>query len=83
MTRRLRALAILAMAGALAAAPRIASGHVVALRDAVAHTAAGGSARAVRHDVHVSVSRVVLEDGTIFWRIRGFADDLERALRGL
>ncbi len=38
---------------------------------------------AARHDVHVSVSRVVFEDGTLFWRIRCFADDLELALRQL
>lgn len=35
-----------------------------------------------RHDVHVSVSRVVLEQGTLYWRIRCFADDLTLALRG-
>jgi hypothetical protein len=76
------------MAGALAAMPRYAEARDAAAADTVApdgvaDEAARGPAPAVRHDVHVSVSRVVLEDGTIFWRIRGFADDLERALRGL
>jgi hypothetical protein len=46
------------------------------------HAGVTGPDRTV-HDVHVSVSRVVLENGTVSWRIRCFADDLERALRGL
>lgn len=39
--------------------------------------------RDARHDVHVSVSRVVLEQGTLYWRVRCFADDLTLALRGV
>ncbi len=37
---------------------------------------------AVRHDVHVTQSRVVVEHGVIVWRVRCFADDLERGVRG-
>ncbi len=40
---------------------------------------ATGGAR--RHDAHVTQSRVVVDRGVIQWRVRCFADDLERGLR--
>jgi len=40
-----------------------------------------GSRPADVHEVHVSVSRVAVEGREIFWRIRGFADDLEIAVQ--
>jgi hypothetical protein len=39
------------------------------------------SIRASRHDIHVTQSRVVIENGTVLWRVRCFADDLEKSLR--
>ena len=38
-----------------------------------------GGAR--RHDAHVTQSRVVVDRGVIEWRVRCFADDLEKGLR--
>jgi hypothetical protein len=35
------------------------------------------------HDVHLTYSRVVVDGGTILWRVRLFRDDLERALQTL
>ncbi len=52
-------------------------------RERIVEPATAATSTAARHDVHVSVSRVVFEDGTLFWRIRCFADDLELALREL
>ena len=40
---------------------------------------AAGDAR--RHDAHVTQSRVVVDRGVIEWRVRCFADDLEKGLR--
>ncbi len=34
------------------------------------------------HEVHVTQSRVVVKNGVILWRVRCFADDLEKGLRG-
>ena len=39
-----------------------------------------GGAR--RHDAHVTQSRVVIEQGVLLWRVRCFADDLEKGVRG-
>lgn len=38
-----------------------------------------GGAR--RHDAHITQSRVVVDKGVIQWRVRCFADDLEKGLR--
>ena len=34
-----------------------------------------------RHDAHITQSRVVIDRGVIQWRVRCFADDLEKGLR--
>jgi hypothetical protein len=44
-------------------------------------TGARPSIPAPRHDIHVTQSRVVIENGTVVWRVRCFADDLEKSLR--
>ncbi len=61
-------------------------GH--ALASTPDRAAATASARAPRrlvgervHDLHVTQSRVVIENGVILWRVRCFADDLEKGLR--
>ena len=33
------------------------------------------------HDIHLTYSRVLIDGGSIFWRVRLFRDDLEKALR--
>lgn len=42
--------------------------------------AASGSRGAV-HDLHVTQSRVLIERGVVTWRVRCFADDLQKGLR--
>ncbi len=41
----------------------------------------GPSGTPMRHDIHVTQSRVVIENGAVVWRVRCFADDLEKSLR--
>lgn len=48
---------------------------------ATAPPPSGGGAPAARHDLHVSHTRMVLEERTVVLRIRMFHDDLQLALR--
>lgn len=36
----------------------------------------------MRHDIHTTHTRAVVENGTILWKVRLFSDDLEKGLRG-
>ncbi len=65
------------------AAPREGTVRAGDERMAIAPTARHEGPRDARHDVHVTVSRVVLEQGTLYWRVRCFADDLTLAMRGV
>jgi len=37
--------------------------------------------RVVRHDVHSTHTRAVVENGTVMWKVRLFSDDLKKGLR--
>jgi hypothetical protein len=64
-------------------APREGDVRVGDARVAIVPSGRPAGRREARHDVHVTVSRVVLEQGTLYWRVRCFADDLTLAMRAL